>query len=430
MNFDAVVVGAGVIGSSIALELQRSGRHVLVVDKGGAVGGGSTSASSAIVRFTYSTLDGVIASVESMHRWAEWDDHLGYAEGPLAAFHRIGMLHIAEPDHDPRPMYRHFDRVGVRYEHLDAAALARRYPALDVGRHHPPRLASDPAFAAAPDGEVSALFMLDAGFVDDPQLAAVNLMDAARHHGTEVRLRTTVTGIDSADGRVTGLGLAGGGVVEAPVVVNAAGPWSRALNGLAGVTDDMRIATRALRQDVVATTAPTDFGVGSGGAVLADMDLGTYSRPQPGGSYIVGGVEAACDPLVWIDDPDGVEPAPDPAMFETLMYRAARRIPSLAIPRRPVGLAACYDVSDDWVPVYDRTSLDGYYVAIGTSGNQFKNAPLVGQVMRELIDACESGHDHDTEPVQVDCHRTGLTLDLGHYSRRRDRAATAGNVMG
>ena len=80
--------------------------------------------------------------------------------------------------------------------------------------------------------------------------------------------------------------------------------------------------------------------------------------------------------------------------------------------------------------MYDRSSLDGYYLATGTSGNQFKNAPIVGQLMAALIDACESGHDHDAEPVQVHCPHTGQLLDLGQFSRRRQPASTSGTVMG
>ena len=52
---DAIVIGAGVMGSSIAYELQKSGLETLVVDKGDAVGGGSTSASTAVRRINYST---------------------------------------------------------------------------------------------------------------------------------------------------------------------------------------------------------------------------------------------------------------------------------------------------------------------------------------------------------------------------------------
>ena len=79
-----------------------------------------------------------------------------------------------------------------------------------------------------------------------------------------------------------------------------------------------------------------------------------------------------------------------------------------------------YDVSDDWLPIYDRTDLDGFYVAIGTSGNQYKNAGVAGACMAELIDAVESGHDHDADPLVVTGRYTGLALDLGSFSRNRE----------
>ena len=60
------------------------------------------------------------------------------------------------------------------------------------------------------------------------------------------------------------------------------------------------------------------------------------------------------------------------------VYRMALRIPTLAIPNRPKGIADLYDVSDDWMPIYDKADLAGFYQAIGTSGNQFKPAPMAG----------------------------------------------------
>ena len=95
---DALVVGAGVVGTSIALELTRAGLQVFVVDKAGGPGHGSTSASSAIVRFNYSTWEGVACSWESRHRWARWEDHLGYRDpNGLARFHRRGMVFLDAP---------------------------------------------------------------------------------------------------------------------------------------------------------------------------------------------------------------------------------------------------------------------------------------------------------------------------------------------
>ena len=103
------------------------------------------------------------------------------------------------------------------------------------------------------------------------------------------------------------------------------------------------------------------------------------------------------------------------------MTRAARRLPGLGVPSTPRGIAGVYDVADDWTPIYDRSALDGCYVAIGTSGNQFKNAPVVGHLMAELIDRVEHGHDHDAEPVQVRCaYNEEIVLDAGFYSRLRE----------
>ena len=112
------------------------------------------------------------------------------------------------------------------------------------------------------------------------------------------------------------------------------------------------------------------------------------------------------------------------------VLRLARRIPELGVPPEKKGIVDLYDVSDDWIPIYDRTDLDGFYVAIGSSGNQFKNAPVAAYCMAELIEAVEGGHDHDADPVTTNCHRIGRPLDLGAFSRLRSMTTTTGTVMG
>ena len=427
---DAIVIGAGVIGAAVALELQRDGRSVLVVDKGPAIGAGTTSSSAAVVRFNFSTRDGVIAAWEAMHLWADWAAHLGPIDGPLARYHQVGMLFLEPPGYDRSAIDAMYEALGICHDVLDAAELSRRFPALDSGRYFPPRLPDDEHFFDDANGHVTATWTPEAGFVDDPQLAAANLMAAAVREGTTVRLRTEVVGVLIDRGRVAGLELAGGEQLESAIVVNAAGPWSSRLNRLAGVEHDMRMTTRSLRQEIHAVPAPGGFGFDDGGVAVGDFDLGTYFRPQPGGTILVGGIEAECDPLEWDEDPDTDATGPTVAAWEAQTYRLARRLPALEVPHRPIGLASHYDVTPDWVPIYDRTCLEGFYVAIGTSGNQFKNAPLVGQVMAELIRACEAGRDHDHEPVQFHCRRTGSTLDLGHYARNREPASTTGTVSG
>ena len=261
-------------------------------------------------------------------------------------------------------------------------------------------------------------------------LAAHNLAHAAAHHGATFRFRVAVRAIGRRDGRVTGVELDGGEVIAAPVVVNVAGPHSSRLNEIAGVTADMRITNRALRQEVFAVPAPPGMLLSDGAPFVADLDLGQYFRPQAGGTLLVGGTEAECDELEWIADADDFDELASVEGWERATLRLARRVPALGIPHRPVGLAALYDVSDDWVPIYDRSSLDGFFMACGTSGNQFKNAPLAGQFMRALVDAAAAGVDHDRDPVQFTGPVTGRTIDLGAFSRLRAPTTTSGTVMG
>ncbi|MQS17013.1 FAD-binding oxidoreductase [Streptomyces kaniharaensis] len=430
---DAVVVGAGVIGAAVALELARGGRRVVVVDKGGAAGHGSTSASSAIIRFNYSTFASVATAWEAHHIWASWPDHLRLTgRRPLAAFHRTGAVLLDAPGAAPASAIALFDRAGVPYERWDTPTLRRRLPGIDPGRYWPPKPVDDDAFFAEPTGELGALITPDAGFVDDPQLAAQNLADAAGALGARFLFHHTVTGVDRRAHRVAGIRLADGTKIAAPVVVNAAGPWSGGLNRLAGVEGDFTVGVRPLRQEVHQVAAPGGYATGSGlGPVVADLDLGTYMRAAPGGRLLVGGTQPACDPPEWIDDPDAADPRPTANRFRTQVTRAARRFPGLAVPNRPLGVAGVYDVADDWTPIYDRTALDGYYVAMGTSGNQFKNAPLVGRFLASLIDRVEAGQDHDHEPVRHRCEHTGNVVDLGAFSRRRPvREGSPRTVMG
>jgi sarcosine oxidase, subunit beta len=416
---DAVVVGAGVIGSSVALGLARQGRQVLVVDKAGGIGHGSTSASSAIVRFNYSTYEGVALAWESLHAWRDWRGHLGQDLDQLARFHRTGLVLLTGDATGHAGAGQLFDRVGVPWQSWGPDDVRRHLPALDTGSFGPPKPVGSEAFYAPAVGQVHGVFTPDAGYVDDPALAAHNLATAAQQHGATYLLRRRVTSLEETSGGWR-LGTVDEDVVEAALVVNAAGPWSGAVNRMAGVGADATVSTRPLRQEVHQVAAPSRFSSdASPGAILADLDLGTYIRPVGGDGLLVGGTEPECDPLEWVEDPDAVDPRPTLERFGAQVTRAARRLPDLRVPSRPSGVTGVYDVATDWTPVYDRTDRPGFYVAIGTSGNQFKNAPLVGTLMAALVDAVERGHDHDDSPVQVTLPRTGHVLSLGAFSRRR-----------
>ncbi|HEX3591320.1 MAG TPA: FAD-dependent oxidoreductase [Pseudonocardiaceae bacterium] len=432
VSADAVVVGAGVIGSSIALELAKAGRRVVVLDRAGGAGQGSTSASSAVVRYNFSTLAGVATAWEGHFCWLSWADHLGHDVGDLARFERSGMV-MLDVDAAPRAGWLPlFDEVGVPYEEWDSATLAQRVPGIDTGRYWPPKRIDDDRFWTDSTATLGAVYTPDAGYITDPALAAQNLAAAAAKEGAELRFRSTVTAVESAGGRLSTVVLADGTRIAAPIVVNAAGPWSSKLNELAGVGSDFTIAVRPMRQEVAHVLAPEGYHPSGGvGPSVADIDLGTYFRGEVGGGLLVGGTEPECDPFQWLDDPDDANLNPTMAVFEAQVTRAARRLPGLRVPNRARGVVGVYDVAEDWTPIYDRTELPGFYVAMGTSGNQFKNAPVVGKMMATLIEQVEAGVDHDGQPVQYKGMHTGLRIDLGVFSRKRDRnTGSSGTVMG
>ena len=292
---------------------------------------------------------------------------------------------------------------------------------VDPNSYYPPRRPGDKHFAE-PTGEklAGAIFIPSGGYVNDPQLSVHNVQRAAEAKGATFRFNAEVMDIRQETGHVTGVTLQGSEEIDAPIVVNAAGPHSFVINRLAKVDKSMKIKTRALRHEVHFVPAPDGYDVERHGHVTSDDDIGGYSRPETGNLLLVGSQDPECDPKDWIDDPDHFDREVSNGQWQAQVYRLAQRIPSLPIPGQAKGIVDLYDVSDDWIPIYDKTDLGGYYLAVGTSGNQYKNGPVAGLLMAELIHACENGWDHDADPVLVKCRITGCTLNSGFYSRNRE----------
>jgi sarcosine oxidase subunit beta len=238
-------------------------------------------------------------------------------------------------------------------------------------------------------------------------------MAAAVAVGSEFRFNSTVLEVLRRNGRVEGVVLADGERLTAPILVNAAGPHSAAINALAGVVESLPIQTRAERHEVAYLGAPAGY-VEGGNGFLVDLDSGIYMRPD-GSDILIGSADPECD-APDVVQPDDYSPS-FTAQWTTQVYRAAQRFPTLAIENTARGTVGLYDVSNDWIPIYDRTALEGYYLAIGTSGNQFKNAPVVGDLMASVI---LKGADHDHDPAELELPALGRSVLLNFYSRNRE----------
>lgn len=420
-KFDAVVIGAGVIGAATALGLARKGRNVLCVDKLPASGYGSTSGSCAIIRPYYSTVDGSAMAYESHFYWKNWENFLGADdERGLAKYVNCGCLVLkTEGNGHLKRAEEIMEEIGCPYENLDGDGIRERLPILALDSFAPARRPDDPKFAQSNGDFINgAIFFPAGGYVTDPQLSAHNLQRAAEAEGATFRFNTAITSINKADMRVTGVGLSDGTEVQTPVVVNVAGPHSYIINEMAGVTEGMNISTRALRHEVAHVPSPEGFDFENNGCVMSDNDTTAYIRPEHGNHILIGSEDPECDPREWVDPDDFERNFTEQARI--LAMRAGQRIPDLPIPNQMKGVVELYDVSDDWIPIYDKSDLGGFYMAVGTSGNQFKNAPIAGEMMADLIEACEAGHNHDEDPVTFELKNVGRNVSIGFYSRRRE----------
>jgi sarcosine oxidase subunit beta len=420
-DYDAIIIGAGIIGANLAFELAKAGYRTLNVDKLPAAGYGSTGNSCAIIRTHYSTWAGVAMAWEGLFYWKQWPEYLeAEDERGLAGFVHCGGVYLGNDERYSEKVLPLFDEIGVPYEIWDAERLRARIPGISVGRYWPPKAPTDDDFWSDPTESFErAVFSPAAGYVTDPQLATHNLQRAAEAKGAEFRFNTEVTGIRRADGRVAGVDLGDGDGADAPIVVNVAGPHSFVINEMAGVADSMKIKTRALRHEVHHVPSPPGLDFEADGYLVGDDDLGTYFRPEVANHILVGSQDPDCDPQIWVTDPDDYDRNIASDVWDAQVLRLARRLPELGVPQEKKGVVDLYDVSDDWIPIYDRTDLDGFYVMVGTSGNQFKNSAVAAFCMTRLIEAVEDGHDHDADPVTVEQRHTGLTLDMGAYSRNR-----------
>jgi sarcosine oxidase subunit beta len=431
---ETAIIGAGVVGCSIALELARRGVQVTVIDRNGDVGHGSTSASCGIVRRFYSAAPMTAMAHEASFIWQDWAEYLGAAPGDqLARFERPGMLVIPPAiDEGIERVVEHMRAIGIVVDILSAEQVSERFPFLDTRSKAPIRRPEDDDFFDDSAGPIAgAVFEEGAGYVVSPTLATVNLRVACEAAGVRFLLGEQVVAIEegSSEQRFE-CRLASAHTISSDVLVNVAGPHSCVINEMAGV--ELPIEVKPLRKEIAVVPNPTAaMRPGGGMPVLGDLDSGVYCRPEGGGKdLVVGSLEPACDELPWVEDPDSNSVDASRESFECYSMRMMKRVPSMELGRFR-GLASMYDVTTlDWHPVLDRTDRDGYYVAIGTSGSSFKTAPVIGLLMSELIRACESGVDTDAHPLSLRLPRTGIDLDTSFVSRLRSAQESSNTVLG
>lgn len=353
---DILIVGGGVMGTSIAFALAQRGAGRVVLLEKSFLGAGSSGKSGAIIRQHYSNRITVAMAQKSLHTFQHFDDIVG---GP-PVFTQTGMVIIVNER----------DRAG-----LDANIQMQRDMGVDVSVVSPQTLTDIDRNARLADEEVAA-FESAAGYVEAVQVVA-SYAEGARRHGADIREGVEVKDIVRQGNQVIGVDT-NEGRYECRCIVLATGPWAAQLNKELGV----RLPVQACRTQVGLYRRPPDFG--RRGVVYGDFVQGIYFKPTHGDMVHAGSLagEEAQNPV----DPDHYNEAADGTWLPLIRQRLSRRYPAMHRCYGRGGFGALYAITPDWHPIIDRIpGLAGCYCAVGFSGHGFKMSPIVGQLMAELI---------------------------------------------
>lgn len=350
---DVVILGAGVMGASIAFHLaQRKPGKILVVDKG-HVGQGGSGRSSALIRMHYSYPPEVQLALVSLRMFEHWRDAVG-AEGD---FRKTGFVRIVHPGETERlkqnvEMQR---RLGANVKLIDRIELKELEPDWKV------------------DEVELAAYEPDSGYGDGAGVAQ-DFLTRARELGVTYLSRTHAVEFLVQSGRVRGVNT-DHGEIAAPVVVAATGPWTQPLFREIGI--DLPIETE-YHQVAVLKNAPDMKG---GGCACIDSVSATYFRSDAHDKFLIGdfyGRRGA--------DPDNFPQRASDDGLEEIIERASRRIPKLENAEVMRGVTGVYDMTPDSRPLLGEIrGIGGLYVCAGFSGMGFKISPAVGLVMSEML---------------------------------------------
>jgi sarcosine oxidase subunit beta len=353
---DILIVGGGVIGTSIAYSLaQRRVGRVVLLEKS-YLGAGSSGKSGAIIRQHYSNRLTAAMARHSLRIFEHFDDIVG---GP-PVFTRTGMILVTHQR----------DRAG-----LEANLAMQRELGIDVRLVSVQEVADiDPnAFLAE---EELAAFESEAGYVEAVQVVA-SFAEAARREGADIRQGVEVKGVVTEGDRLVGVDTNEGRYSSGRVVL-ATGPWAAQL----ALSSGLHLPVQACRTQVALFRRPTDFG--RRGAVYCDFVQGIYFKPTHGDMIHAGSLagEELQEPV----NPDHYNEAADGSWLPQMRQRLGRRYPAMHRGYGRGGFGALYGITGDWHPILDRLpELEGGYCAVGFSGHGFKMSPIVGQLMAELI---------------------------------------------
>ncbi|WP_420823477.1 NAD(P)/FAD-dependent oxidoreductase [Streptomyces natalensis] len=367
---DVVIIGGGVMGTSIAFHLAEAGVHNIVVVERGDLGSGSSGKPIGGVRAQFSDPLNIELGRRSLRAFQDFP----HRPGAGIRFDRVGYLFLLTSE-----------RQAADFEVSVGIQNGLDVPSRMVG----PREARQLCPYLSTDGLVAAVHSPDDGHAR-PALVVQGYAAAAARAGVVFATHTGVTGIDTAGDRVTAVHT-DRGPVSCSAVICAAGAWSGRIGDLAGVPLPVRPVRRQLAfTEPLTPPAPRiPFTI--------DFSSSAYFHNSDDGLLF-----GLADP----DQPDGFDTTWTPEWLALFRDVVRHRAPALAQMRTSGGWAGLYEVTPDHNALIGRSGeLTNFLYATGFSGHGFLQAPAVGGIVRDLY--LEREPFVDISPLAADRFRAG-----------------------
>lgn len=348
---DAIIVGAGVHGASLAFHLAERGMRPLVLERA-TVAAGATGRSSGLVRMHYDLEAEARLAWRSHAYFRDWAHRIGGESG----FTEVGFLQMVPPEEVSalRANTAMQQRIGISTGLVEADEVRRLLPGIDI------------------QGDQLAAFEPLSGYADPTQTTS-SLMAGAVARGAQLIQGCAVTGVRVDGDRVVGVDTSRG-PFDAPIVVDAAGAWAGRVAALAG----LNLPLNVWRHDVAYVQRPPDV---PRHVAFIDFLNAFYCRPE--GEWL--SLVALEDGNPMEGDPDAPVDAAAPGFIERAAERVVRRLPGFA----RAGLHSAHSGQDgitpDQHPIIGPAGPEGFWLDCGYSGTGFKTAPAVGASLAELI---------------------------------------------
>jgi sarcosine oxidase subunit beta len=347
---DIVIIGGGVMGASIAYHLATRGvKNVLLLEKEQFFGQGATGRCAGGVRYQFSTEINIRLSLISLPMLERFEDEIGQ---PID-YRQCGYLILLTNQRDLEQFKHNVrlqHRLGVQTTWLEGDEIRDLLPMMNL------------------EDVLAGTFHVKDGLAD-PNSVVMGYINAANRFGAKTLSGVEVTGIQTQADKIVSVETTAG-LIDTPMVVNAAGPWAGLIGKMAGID----VPITPLRRQMLTTTPlpeiPPDF------PFVIDFAQSLYFHRE--GEGLLTGMSNP-------NEKPGFDQEVDADWEITHLEAASARMPLLENAGLLSHWAGLYENTPDAHPIFGSTFLEGYYICAGFSGHGFMHGPVAGKIMSEII---------------------------------------------